>query len=56
MIPFKNATEAIAFWRQHRTAMSVLIDFTDIGKGVQRREVMQERNGDWILGFSRERA
>ncbi len=54
MKPFASLTEAIAWWKDNapRRRCSVLVDFTDVGIGIQRREA-QRQDGYWAMGFPR---
>jgi len=52
MQPFQSIAELTRWFAALpvQSEMSVLLDFRDIGIGLQRREI-QNRNGNWVIGF-----
>lgn len=54
MKPFDSIGSVTEWWRQvaYRRNVSVLVDFTSINLGIQRREV-HHQFGYWVIGFSR---
>lgn len=56
MNPFADLTEATLWWKKNVFAScSILVDFTNIGKGIQRREIYRQSTGNWIITFPGER-
>lgn len=51
MRPFPTIRAVTDWWEAEcpRRRVCVLIDYTDIGKGLQRREIY--RAGGWVVGF-----
>lgn len=60
MRPFQSIAAVNDWWhqialQQGRFSCSVLVDFTDIGLGVQRRTIYQTKAHHWVIGFARDR-
>ena len=53
MKPFETLSAAILWWRSNavHTAVSLLVDNTSIGQGIQRREVHWNSRDGWVMGF-----
>jgi len=60
MKPFNSINEVTAWWKVEARgrSVSVLMDWTSIGQGIQRRTVYNTADGDrlhfpglWIAGF-----
>jgi hypothetical protein len=49
--PFASVTEASEFWKSVERPCSILIDFSSIGVGLQRR-TFHRAGGRWVLGFA----
>ena len=55
MTPFPNLHTAMKFWMQECSRkdapVGVVVDFRDIGKGLQRREIRRDPRRGWYIGF-----
>ena len=55
MKPFPNLVAAMQWWMREikDRPVGLVVDFSDIGRGLQRREIRRDRAG-WIIGFPAE--
>ncbi len=54
MPAFKSISEITTWWKENARGrrVSVLFDCTEIGQGIQRREILHDGRS-WLIGFSR---